>query len=86
MIFIKDSFTVITCHSCTDINAIGISNPLYTKLSGSHLISKDNTASYVFTVYYKEFQLNNIQFCKILSPMFLYVRIYLEEKGFSAQF
>lgn len=45
MIIIKDSLTVITCHSCTDVNAIGVSNPLYAKHSGSHLISKDNIAS-----------------------------------------
>lgn len=57
MIIMRDSLTVITCHSCTDINAIGVSNPLYIKLSGSHFIRRDNTASYVLRVYYKEFEL-----------------------------
>lgn len=84
VIIMRDSLTVITCHSCTDINAIGVSNPLYIKLSGNHFIRRDNTASYVLRVYYKEFELNNIQFDKILSPMFLYAKMYLEEKDFSA--
>lgn len=84
MIIERHSLTVIPCHSFTDINAIGVSNPLYIRLSGSHFIRRENTASYVLRVYYKEFELNNIQFGKILSPMFLYVKMYLEENDFSA--
>lgn len=80
----RDALAVITCHSCADINAIGVSNTLYIKLSGSHFIRRQNPASYVLRVYYKEFELDNIQFGKISSLMFLYVKMYLEEKDFSA--
>lgn len=80
----RDSLTVVTCHSCTDINAIGVSKPLYIKLSGSHFIRRDNAASCVLRVYCKEFKLNNIQFGETLSPVFHYIKTYLEEKDLSA--
>lgn len=84
VIVMKDSLTVIACHSCTNINAIGVSNPLYIKLSGSHFIRRDNTASCVVGVYCKKFELKNIQFGNMYYLKYIFMLKCSWKRNFSA--